>query len=189
MSAMTQGPPGPRIYNLFPLLAGPLPRWKSHLERAQQMEFNWLFVNPIQLSGFSRSLYSIKDYYAIDPRFIDLSAGSPENQLRETISYARELGLRMMMDLVINHTAFDSPLLIEHPLWYKRGIDGKPIHPGARDGNREVIWGDLLEIDNKGNRDGLWQYWITLTEYYASLGVEGFRCDAAYKVPQELWRA
>src|ERR1700686_3907884 len=109
MSAMTQGPPGPRIYNLFPLLAGPLPRWKSHLERARRMEFNWLFVNPIQLPGFSGSIYSIKDYYAIDPRVIDPSAGHPDSQLRQMISDARALGLRVMMDLVINHTAFDSP--------------------------------------------------------------------------------
>ena len=188
MSSTISDPSAPRIYNLFPLLTGPFPRWTPHLQRACQMEFNWLFVNPIQLSGFSGSLYSIKDYYAIDPRFIDLSAGSPEDQLRKTISYARELGLRVMMDLVINHTAFDSPLLTEHPSWYKRGIDGKPIHPGARDGKREVVWGDLLEIDNSRNHDGLWQYWIALTEYYANLGVEGFRCDAAYKVPQELWR-
>jgi starch synthase (maltosyl-transferring) len=188
MSSTISDPSAPRIYNLFPLLTGPFPRWAPHLQRARQMEFNWLFVNPIQLSGFSRSLYSIKDYYAIDPRFIDLAAGSAEDQLRRTISYARELGLRVMMDLVINHTAFDSALLTEHPSWYKRGIDGKPIHPGARDGNREVIWGDLLEIDNTRNHDGLWQYWIALAEHYANLGVEGFRCDAAYKVPPELWR-
>jgi starch synthase (maltosyl-transferring) len=189
MSAANQGPPGPRIYNLFPLLAGPLPRWKPHLERARRLEFNWLFVNPIQLSGFSGSLYSIKDYYAIDPRFVDPSAGPPDSQLRQMISEARELGLQVMMDLVINHTAFDSPLVTAHPSWYRRGIDGKPIHPGTRDGNRTVTWGDLVEIDNAADRDGLWRYWITLAEHYAALGVDGFRCDAAYKVPGELWRA
>jgi starch synthase (maltosyl-transferring) len=48
--------------------------------------------------------------------------------------------------------------------------------------------GDLVEIDNAADRDGLWHYWITLAEHYAALGVEGFRCDAAYKVPAELWR-
>src|SRR6202521_5174042 len=189
MSTTTQPPPGPRIYNLFPLLAGPLPRWKSHLERARRMEFNWLFVNPIQLSGFSGSLYSIKDYYTIDPRFIDPSAGPPDSQLRQMISDAHGLGLRVMIDLVINHTAFDSPLVTTQPSWYKRGIDGKPIHPGTRDGDRTVTWGDLVEIDNAADRDGLWRYWITLAEHYAALGVDGFRCDAAYKVPGELWRA
>ena len=188
MSSVTQVSQGPRIYNLFPLLAGPLPQWKPHLERARRMEFNWLFVNPIHLSGFSGSLYSIKDYYVIDPRVIDPSAGPPDSQLRQMIDDARGLGLRVMMDFVINHTASDSPLLTEHPTWYKRGADGKPIHPGTRDGDRVVTWGDLLEIDNAADRDELWRYWIALAEHSAALGFEGFRCDAAYKVPGELWR-
>ena len=152
------------------------------------MEFDWLFVNPVQLSGFSGSLYSTRDYYSIDPRFIDPTAGPAETQLRNMIAEARRLDLLVMMDLVINHTAIDSPLLIEHPSWYKVGSDGKPLHPGTRDGDREVTWGDLFEIDNAANRDGLWQYWISLAEHYAALGVAGFRCDAAYKVPAELWR-
>ena len=97
------------------------------------------------------------------------------------------LGLRVMMDFVINHTAFDSPLLAEHPAWYKRGANGKPVHPGAKDGDRIVTWGDLLEIDNTTDRDGLWRYWIALAEHYADLGVEGFRCDAAYKITGALW--
>jgi starch synthase (maltosyl-transferring) len=188
MSAATQVSQGPRIYNLFPLLAGPLPRWKPHLERARRMEFDWLFVNPINLSGYSGSLYSIKDHYAIDPRFVDPAGGPPDSQLRQMIAAARGLDLRIMMDLVINHTAFDSPLLTEHPTWYKRGSDGKPVHPGAQEGDHTVTWRDLLEIDNTTDRDGLWQYWITLAERSAALGVEGFRCDAAYKIPGELWR-
>lgn len=60
---------GPRIYNLFPLLAGPLPRWRPHMERAAAMGFTWIFVNPFHQAGYSGSLYSVKDYYAIDPRF------------------------------------------------------------------------------------------------------------------------
>jgi len=35
------------IYNLFPLLAGPLPRWKEHFTRIRDMGFNWVFVNPV----------------------------------------------------------------------------------------------------------------------------------------------
>jgi starch synthase (maltosyl-transferring) len=187
VSAAAQISSGPRIYNLFPLLAGPLPHWKPDLERARRMGFDWVFINPINLSGFSRSLYSIKDYYAIDPRFIDPAAGPPESQLLAMIADARGLGLRVMMDFVINHTAFDSPLLAEHPAWYKRGANGKPVHPGAKDGDRIVTWGDLLEIDNTTDRDGLWRYWIALAEHYADLGVEGFRCDAAYKITGALW--
>jgi starch synthase (maltosyl-transferring) len=180
--------PGPRIYNLFPLLAGPFPRWTSYLERARAMEFNWVFINPFHRAGYSGSLYSIADYYDIDPRLVDSAGGPPQFQLRQAIEKANSLGLNMMMDLVINHTAFDSPLLRQHPSWYKRGPDGNPVHPGADENGRTVTWGDLVEIDNVANRDGLWQYWIDLALHYAGVGFTGFRCDAAYKVPSELWR-
>ncbi|HEY2524831.1 MAG TPA: alpha-amylase family glycosyl hydrolase [Candidatus Binataceae bacterium] len=181
---------GPRIYNLFPLLAGPMPHWKPHIERARAMEFNWLFVNPIQQSGYSRSLYSIKDYYAIDPRLLDAAAGAPEEQLRAMIGAAKDAGMGLIMDLVINHTAFDSPLVREHPEWYRRGTDGKPVSPGVQDGDRWVTWGDLAEVDNAASpdRDNLWRYWIELAQASAAAGFNGFRCDAAYKVPEELWR-
>ena len=182
--------PGPRIYNLFPLLAGPLPEWTSHLERAQRLGFNWVFLNAFHYAGYSGSLYSIKDYYDIDPRLLDPAAGSPMVQLEQMIQTAKRLGLKLMMDLVINHTAFDSPLVKEHPEWYKRGADGKPLHPGAKDGDRKVVWGDLYEIDNaeSADRHNLWNYWLKLVEHYASCGFDGFRCDAAYKVPVDLWR-
>ena len=181
---------GPCIYNLFPLLAGSLPQWTSHLERAQRMGFDWVFINAFHYAGYSGSLYSVKDYYAIDPRLIDTDAGPPVDQLERMIEHANRLGLKLMMDLVINHTAFDSPLITEHPHWYKRGADGKPLRPSAKDGEKKVTWGDLAEIDNANSpdREQLWRYWLQLAEHYATLGFHGFRCDAAYKVPGELWQ-
>src|ERR1043166_4893931 len=106
------------------------------------------------------------------------------------VQTAKQLGLKLMMDLVINHTAFDSLLVTEHPPWDKRGVDGKPVRPSAKEGEQQVVWGDLAEIDNASSpdRENLWRYWLTLAEFYASRGFSGFRCDAAYKVPLELWR-
>lgn len=181
---------GPRIYNLFPLLAGPLPRWRPHMERAAAMGFSWIFVNSFHQAGYSGSLYSVKDYYAIDPRFADGTGRAAEAQLRDMLSEASGLGLRVMMDLVINHTAFDSPLIEEHPTWFRRDAEGKIVHPGAMDGNRRVLWRDLVEVDNIGSpdRETLWAYWRALALHYARLGFRGFRCDAAYQVPGALWR-
>ena len=183
---MTQGP---RIYNLFPLLAGPLPGWRPHLERAAAMGFTWVFVNAFHQAGFSGSLYSVKDYYAVDARFAEDSTPASE-QLAEMLRQASELGLSVMMDLVINHTAFDSPLLRQHPAWFQRDAMGKIVHPGAKDGKRRVVWKDLAEVDNVGSPDraALWTYWRELALHYAGLGFRGFRCDAAYQVPAELWR-
>ena len=181
---------GPRIYNLFPLLAGPMPRWESHLERARRLGFDWVFINAFQYAGYSGSLYSIKDYYAIDPRLVAAEAGSPLEQLAQVVQTARRLDLKLMMDLVINHTAFDSPLVTDHPTWFKRGEDGKPLRPSAKEGEIRVVWGDLAEIDNANSPDraNLWQYWLDLATHYAALGFHAFRCDAAYKIPIELWR-
>src|SRR6266478_4303298 len=186
--ANSSGRAAPRIYNLFPLLAGPFTRWTPHLERARSMDFNWIFINPFHRTGYSRSLYSIADYYAYEPRLIDQNGGPPDAQLRQAIEVARSLGMRVMMDLVVNHTAFDSPLVSQHPSWYKRGADGKPVHPGTRNDDGVVTWGDLLEVDNSVDRDGLWRYWSELALHYATMGIEGFRCDAAYKVSADLWR-
>jgi len=181
---------GPRIYNLFPLLAGPMPQWSAHIARARAMEFNWIFINPIQQSGFSGSLYSIKDYYAIDARLVDPAGGTPQDQLRAMVGAVHGAGMGLMIDLVINHTALDSPLVLEHPQWYRRGTDGKPLNPGTQDGDRWVTWGDLYEIDNADSpdRERLWRYSIDLAKAFAAFGFNGFRCDAAYKVPDELWR-
>ena len=59
------------LYNLFPLLAGPFSRWGEHFSRAAGMGFDWVFVNPIQQLGASRSLYSIADYFRVNPAFLD----------------------------------------------------------------------------------------------------------------------
>ncbi len=59
----------PRMYNLFPRLVGSIDKWDAHLIRIGNMGFNWIYVNPINYVGFSGSLYSIKDYFKLNPRF------------------------------------------------------------------------------------------------------------------------
>ncbi|MDD5455885.1 MAG: alpha-amylase family glycosyl hydrolase [Candidatus Margulisbacteria bacterium] len=177
------------IYNLFPRLVGPMSGWKSHFERAKYMGFNWIYINPLSYPGFSGSLYSIKDYYRINPLFLDNSGRSEEEQVRAMIQDAHELGLKIMFDLVINHTAIDSVLIVNDK-WYKKDEHGKIKNPQVWEGDKLITtWGDLAEIDNEKSpdKDNLWRYWLDLTSYYIDFGVDGFRCDAAYQVTTELW--
>lgn len=179
----------PLIYNLFQRLVGPMPEWAGHLDRIVSMGFNWVFLNPVHQPGFSGSLYAVKDYYRFADLFVGKGDRKPEDQFRSFIEQAHAKGLRVMMDLVINHTAIDSPLTREHPEWYKRDDQGEIKHPGALQDDEWVEWGDLAEIDNENStdRENLWDYWLRLTRHYSSLGVDGYRCDAAYQVPVELW--
>jgi starch synthase (maltosyl-transferring) len=180
-----------RIYNLFPLLAGKLTDWKPHLVRAADMAFDWVFVNPIQKLGRSRSLYSIADYFAINPALVDPGdAHSPEEQMRSVNETAKELGLQVMADLVINHCAADSPLVEQHPDWFVRGPKGDIVHPSCMEDGREVVWQDLARLNHLASSDaeGLFRFCLRATEHLVELGFTGFRCDAAYQIPAPFWK-
>jgi len=179
------------LYNLFPLLAGPLNRWEPHLKRAAAMGFNWAFINPIQRPGASRSLYSIADYFAINPVLLDAQSPiSPEDQVRQMNAQARAAGLKVMLDLVINHCAIDSPLTRQHPEWFVRESDGRIANARCQHNGERVVWKDLAQFDHRHTRDaeGLYRYCFGVVEHLLALGFEGFRCDAAYQVPQQFWR-
>src|SRR5438128_168151 len=142
------------IYNLFPLLAGPLNQWEGHMKRAADMGFEWIFVNPIQKSGRSGSLYSITDYFQIDPRFLDpRSTLSPEQQLRASMETAKRLGLKMMVDLVLNHCAVDSEITRRHPAWFVHEPNGAIAHPFCVDQGKTVVWEDLARFDHEHTSD------------------------------------
>ena len=184
----------PFIYNIFPSLLGDVDKWVPHVERAVEMGFNWIFINPIHLTGASGSLYAIRDYFYFNPAFFPGdSFEAQKDRLGHFVAQCREMGAEVMIDLVINHTAYDNPLTRDHRNWYKLNGDGSIKNPGAKDDSAPggyVVWGDLNEIDNEhsSDRNNLWEYWWRVVEMYLSCGVRGFRCDAAYQIPNDLWR-
>lgn len=184
----------PLIYNLFPRLVGPTTRWPEHAARAREMRFNWLFLNPWHAPGFSGSLYAPKEYDRLNPAFVPAGADPSDlTPLRDALGIINGMGLRPMMDLVVNHTSKDSPLIRQHPQWFVRDAAGEPVSPFVTDPDdpaKVTVWGDLAEVDNAGStdRESLWAFWAALVRDAVRLGFRGFRCDAAYKVPAELWR-
>lgn len=197
MESMHQGKGmknGPRIYNLFPPLVGPIEAWSRHLPRIAAMGFDWVFVNPFHLPGISGSLYAVRDYYRLNPQFGDGPPADADRRLAAFTAEAGRHGLGVMMDLVINHTAIDHPWVTERAQWYVQGEDGKVQSPFAVDPNdpsKVTVWGDLAEIDyiERPERDAIIEEWRRLVRHYADLGFGGFRCDAAYKVPAAVWAA
>ena len=179
------------LYNLFPLLAGPFSRWGGHLTRAADMGFDWVFVNPIQRLGASRSLYSIADYFSFNPALLDpASAAAPGEQVRQMTAQAHATGLKVMIDLVINHSAIDSPLTREHPEWFVRERNGRIANASCQQEQKKVVWKDLAQLDHRHARDpeGLYRHCLRIVEFLLSLGFDGFRCDAAYQVPRPFWQ-
>jgi starch synthase (maltosyl-transferring) len=182
---------GPRIYNLFPPLVGTVRQWTAELPRIARMRFNAVYVNPFHYPGFSGSLYAVKDYYRLNPRFRDPDPTDDETMLHGFTAAAAAHGLRVVMDLVVNHTSKDSELVARHPDWFRRegGELASPQVFDPGDPTCKIVWGDLAELDYRSPRRGeILAYFQKLVRHYAGLGFGGFRCDAAYKVPAEIWR-
>lgn len=136
----------------------------------------WLMpIHPIGemcRKGTCGSPYAIRDYRAIDPAY------GTEEDLRRLTEEAHRLGMRLIIDVVYNHTSPDSVLAKEHPEWFWKRPDGTP-------GNRVGDWTDIIDLDYRC-RD-LWDYQAETLCHWAGI-VDGFRCDVAPLVPLVFWQ-
>ena len=167
--------------------------WHRHLPRIAGMGFDWIYVNPFHQPGFSGSLYAIQDIARLHPVIKGHAHQSPADLVTAFTATAGDHGIRVMADLVINHTAKDALLVDSHPDWFVRDDDGSLRSPRAVDPDDPeivTIWGDLAEIDY--HDPNLWTdqiaYWSAVVQAYLDQGISGFRCDAAYQVPADVWR-
>lgn len=144
-------------------------------------------VNPTPTTyarmGRFGSPYACGDLTAIDPALavFDKRATGVQ-QFCELADSVHARGGRLFLDLVINHTGWGSTLQEEHPEWFRREEDGEFASPGAW-GN---VWSDLVELEPH-HRD-LWEHLADAFLIWCQRGVDGFRCDAGYKIPMPVWR-
>ncbi|MFI3302803.1 MAG: alpha-amylase family glycosyl hydrolase [Rikenellaceae bacterium] len=130
-------------------------------------------IGKIERKGSLGSYYSIADYCAINSEFGTL--GDFDTFLIE----AHKLGLRVILDWVANHTARDARWITERPAdWYERDENGAAKVPWD--------WSDTAKL-NYDNHD-VWLGQIGAMKFWASMGVDGFRCDMAMLVPIEFWQ-
>lgn len=138
----------------------------------------WLMpIYPIGVEdrkGSLGSYYSISDYKGVNPEF-----GS-EVDLRDFITKAHALGIKILFDWVANHTARDARWISERPLdWYERDSEGRAKVPWD--------WSDTAKL-NYTNKE-VWRGQIDAMRYWVEqFGIDGFRCDMAMLVPIEFWQ-
>lgn len=169
------------IYQIFPrnfTQAGTLDAAAEELGRVKAMGFDIVYLTPIHpigrvaRKGSVGSPYAIQDYRTVDP------ALGGEAALVRFANAAHAKGLRLIIDVVYNHTAPDSVLARDRPEWFIKGPDGKP-------GRKVDDWSDVVDLDFKA--PGLRDYLIETLETWLRLGVDGFRCDVASLVPADFW--
>ncbi|HUX38454.1 MAG TPA: alpha-amylase family glycosyl hydrolase [Rectinemataceae bacterium] len=148
------------------------------IDVAKRLGFDIIYLTPIHpvgavaRKGAMGSPYAIADYRKVDPVL------GGEEAFRRYLDAAHRAGLRVIIDVVFNHTSPDSLLAREHPEWFVKGADGKP-------GPRVADWSDVVDLDY--SHRGLRDYLLESLEGWVRFGVDGFRCDVASMVPVDFW--
>jgi starch synthase (maltosyl-transferring) len=144
-------------------------------------------VNPVPTTyarfGRFGSPYASLDLTGIDPALVEFDRRTTGvDQFCELARAVHLKDARLFLDIVINHTGWGSRLEEDHPEWFVRGSDGRFASPGAWG----VTWEDLVELEHC--RVELWDLVAESLLVWCRRGVDGFRCDAGYKVPLPAWK-
>ncbi len=133
--------------------------------------------------GRSGSPYAALDLTAVDPALVEFDKRTTGiEQFCELTSAAHAHGARVFIDIVINHTGWGSTLQENHPQFFLKKPDGEFASPGAWG----TVWEDLVELEQHDVK--LWDLIADSLLIWCRRGVDGFRCDAGYKVPTPAWQ-
>jgi glycosidase len=144
----------------------------------------WLMpINPIgkkNRKGSLGSYYSISNYKKVNPEF------GTKGDLKSFVNFAHKLGLKVIVDWVPNHTAWDHHWVKEHPEYYLKNDKGQ-IHAYTMKGEHGVeTWEDVVGLDYSNKK--LWKDMTEAMEYWIKeVKLDGYRCDVAGLLPLAFW--
>lgn len=116
--------------------------------------------------------YSIRDYTKVNPEY------GTEDEFKKLVEEIHNHGMKVMIDVVYNHTSYDSVYHNNHPDFFYKTLEGNF-------GSKVDEWSDVIDLDYS-NTD-LWKEQIKTLKKWAKMGIDGFRCDVAPLVPVEFW--
>ncbi len=154
---------------------------EKRIPELQQLGITTIWLLPIHPVGVKNrkgtlgSPYAVQDYYGINPEFGTL------DDFKKLLATVHGHGMKLIIDLVANHTSWDSKLITEHPEWFTKNGKGEIVAPNAD-------WKDVADLDY--SKSGLRRYMIDMLLYWVrDIGIDGFRCDVAEMVPTDFWEA
>ncbi len=135
----------------------------------------WLMpIHPlgqVKKKGTVGSPYAVRDYMDVHPAY------GTKDDLKRLVREAHRVGLKVIIDVVANHTSWDN-VLMKTPSYYRRDTSGQIVSP--------YDWTDVAAL-NYGNAatrtymHGVLEYWLR------EFDLDGFRCDVAGDVPTDFW--
>jgi cyclomaltodextrinase len=172
------------VYEIFPRAfssAGNLKGVTAQLDRLKDLGVDVLWLMPIhpmgklKAKGSLGSPYAVRDYDAIDPAY------GTADDFKALVAAAHQRRMKVLIDIVANHTAWDSVLIGKHPDWYTHDSEGHIVPPNPD-------WVDVADLDY--SNPALREYMGgMLVRWLRDFGIDGFRCDYASGVPTDFWES
>ena len=153
---------------------------EADLDRIQNLGVDILWLMPIHPIGEAKRKGELGSPYAVqDFRLVNPELGT-EADFRSLVDAVHARGMKIIIDWVPNHSAWDNWMITEHPEWYTRDADGNMQHPPETD------WYDVADLnyDDPALRDYMREslaYWVE------EFDIDGYRCDVAGMVPTDFW--
>jgi len=153
--------------------------FSNHLHRLRDMGVETLWFMPLtpisqkEKKGSLGSYYACSDYTSINPEF-----GTAE-EFRMLVKKAKDMGFRILIDWVANHTGWDHVWTREHPEWYEKDPEGNFRKASGMD--------DIIELDFN-NRDMREAMINAMSFWVREFDIDGFRCDLAFWVTLDFWK-
>ena len=156
------------------------------LDRIQAVGANVVWLMPVHPVGVRNrkgtlgSSYSVRDYRALNPEY------GTGDDFRALVRAVHGRGMKLIIDWVPNHTAWDHVWVQRHPDFYTRTAAGELSVPRNNEGEL-TDWTDVAELDYENPR--LRREMIADMRYWLEeFGIDGFRVDMAGMVPDAFWQ-
>ncbi len=152
---------------------------EQQLPRLKELGIDILWLMPIHPIGVKErkgtlgSYYAISDYCEVNPEFGTMA------DFEKFLAKAHELGLKVIIDWVANHTSPDAKWINERPAnWYVRDSLGNTIV--------QYDWTDIAKLNYENTE--MRAEMAKSMRFWLEKGIDGFRCDMAMEVPIDFWQ-
>lgn len=130
-------------------------------------------IGEINRKGIAGSYYSVKDFMEVNPEYGEAQA------FKALVETAHGHGMKVIIDWVANHAAWDNVWTKKHPEYFVRDSNGNFKAP--------YDWTDVIQIDHNNGAEQeamikAMKFWIT------DFDIDGFRADLAHLTPLPFWK-
>lgn len=150
----------------------------KHLPRLKNMGVDVLWLMPITPISLTKRQGSLGSYYACSSYTKINEEFGTLNDFKSLVSQAHQLGFKVIIDWVANHTGCDHEWTLTNKDFY---ILDEQQNFTERNGWKDVIDLNYSNTVMRAEMKKAMQYWIT------NFDIDGFRCDMAHLVPLDFW--